>query len=136
MDLLQEEKWTVEQPLPPPTVDTSPLSPPELPFEADQEATVCLLQPVKVPARHIRFVRAHAVNAPSGKDESRDNLVAEKGLIIDDTPTYPEKDGNIVVRLMPVHLEEGLVLGELHQLEIVPEDRAKKLSVELILLEV
>ena len=34
---------------------------------------------------------------------------------------------------MPVHLEEGLVLGELHQLDIVPEYRAKKLSVELML---
>ena len=38
--------------------------------------------------------------------------------------------------LMPVHLEEGLVLGELHQLDIVPEDQAKKLSVELMLDEV
>ena len=44
VDLLQGEKWTVEQPLP---MDTSPSSPPELLFEADQEATVCLLQPVK-----------------------------------------------------------------------------------------
>ena len=141
VDLLQGEKWTVEQPLP---VDTSPSSPPELLFEADQEATVCLLQPVKVPARHTRFVRAHAVNAPSGKDglfESRDTLVAEKELIIDDTATCPDQDGNVVLAiqnhsLMPVHLEEGLVLGELHQLDIVPGDRAKKLSVELMLDEV
>lgn len=136
VDLLQGEKWTVDQPLP---VDTSPSTPPELSFEADQEAMVSLLQPVKVPARHTRFVRAHAVNAPSRKDglfESRDILVAEKGLIIDDTATCPDQDGNIVLAiqnhsLMPVHLEEGLVLGELHQLDIVPEDRAKKLSVEM-----
>ena len=60
----------------------------------------------------------------------------KRGLIIDDIATCPDQDENIVLRLMPVHLEEGLVLGELHQLEIVPEDRAKKLSVELILLEV
>lgn len=62
--------------------------------------------------------------------------MAEKGLIIDDTATCPDQDGNIVLgiqnhSLMPVHLEEGLVLGELHQLDIVPEDRAKKLSVEM-----
>ena len=60
---------------------------------------------------------------------------------IDDTATCPDKDGNVVLAiqnhsLMAVHLEEGLVLGELHQLDIVPEDRAKKLSVELVLDEV
>ena len=109
-------------------------------FQSDQEAVVCLLQPVKVPARHTRFVRAYAANAPCGKDslfELRDSLMAEKGLINDDTATCPDKDGNVVLTiqnhsLMPVHLEEGLVLGELHQLDIVPEDRAKKLSVELV----
>ena len=37
---------------------------------------------------------------------------------------------------MPVHLEEGLVYGEVHQLDIVLEDRTKKLSVDLMLDEV
>ena len=68
VDLLQSGKWMIEQPSSPPTVDASFSSEPELPFQEDQEVVVYLLQPVKVPARHTRFVRAHAVNTPCGKD--------------------------------------------------------------------
>ena len=121
LDLLEEEEWEITPMRQGGNVDPSPQM-------SDQLATVRLIQAVRLPVRHAKYVRAHVDDFHGGGSaifESRGELLEERGLIIEDAVIEPDASKCITLvvhnnSLQPVHLDGGQVLGSLQAATVVP----------------
>ena len=99
-----------------------------VPTEMGQRATVHLISAARLPARHVKLIRAQ-VNDFTGKGtaifEANSELLTQKGIVIEDSATQPDDNQCITLAVhnnsvLPMTLEAGQVLGDLQAVEVVP----------------
>ena len=129
IDLLGKERWEVT----PTEQQRDDGLPTELP---EQTAVVRLVTAVRLPARHVKCVRARVddFHEPgSAFFESEGELLREKGLVLEDAVIEPDARHCVTLMvhnnsLQPVHLDEGEVLGSLQAATVMPMPNAEEES--------
>lgn len=121
-DLLQEKAWAVSEVL---LLEPNPEE--SLPQPAP---VVHLIQATRLPARHVKLVRARVDAERSATPtlfEPAESMLGERGLVMDSSLTEPDQEQRVILAIHnpsrePVHLQKGQVLGQLQEATVLTAD--------------
>ena len=121
-DLLQGKEWAVGE------VPVAKSPPEETPSSPLPAPVVRLIQATRLPARHVKLVRARVDAGTQGTPslfEPAEDILEKRGLVMDHSLTEPDEDCCVVLAIHnpsfePVHLEKDQSLGELQEAAELP----------------
>ena len=134
-DLLQKKMWKLS-----PVESKDQWASVDLPFPPEsaneQErptAVVRLITAARLPARHVKYVRAHIDNGEVkgvALFESEENLLRNKGLLIETAATQPDTNNCVTLAIQnhsleTVCLERGYILGSLYPATVIEESGSR-----------
>lgn len=134
-DLLQKKMWKLS-----PVESKDQWASVDLPFppeSANEEerptAVVRLITAARLPARHVKYVRAHVDNGEVkgvALFESEENLLRNKGLLIETAATQPDTNNCVTLAIQnhsleTVCLERGYILGSLYPATVIEESGSR-----------
>ena len=108
--------------------------PPESANEEERPtAVVRLITAARLPARHVKYVRAHVDNGEVkgvALFESEENLLRNKGLLIETAVTQPDTNNCVTLAIQnhsleTVCLERGYILGSLYPATVIEESGSR-----------